>query len=68
MTTTPEQIDVWHILKVRPLPALLGLIFYLRDTPVETSTETVIQMNSINCLFKRLPLSACFPGKGGGND
>ena len=68
MTTTPEQIDVWPVMKVCTLPVFLGLIFYLRDNPVKTSLKAIIQIKSESCLFKRLPLRACFSGKGGDYD
>ena len=68
MTTTPEQIDVLRIPKGCPLPALLGLIFYLRDNPMTTPRDSINQIKTGCCLFKRLPFGAFFSGKGGGND
>jgi hypothetical protein len=66
MTTTPEQIDVWHRKFARYL--LFWANFLLRDNPVKTSLEAIIQIKSKCCLFKRLPLSTCFSRKRGVHD
>jgi len=63
MTTTPEQIDVWPVMKIGPLPVFLDLAFYLIDNPVKTSLKTITQIKSKGCLFKRLPLKALFSRK-----
>ena len=53
--------------KVCPLPALLDLIFYLRDNPMATPLNIINQIKTVRCLFKRLPFGAFFP-RGGEND
>ena len=68
MTMTPGQIDVWRFTQICPLPALLGLISYLRDNPMTTPRNSINQIKTERCLFKRLPFKASFSGDGGGHD
>jgi len=68
MTTNPEQIYVRPFMNLYPLLVFEGLAFYLRDNPVKTALKTIIQIKSKSCLFKRLPLRACFPWEGEGDD